>query len=257
MSTPKLISIVLITLIIGVALGYLGRSFTATTPTSVPELTGSDDAVVELAIDFLKTSPTFAFDGIEDSIEVGPIISTRDFPPSIFRLTIGFSSSQPGYGDRSGQVLAQVITDHEIDITINRKDRLSEEFEVVAATIDGVWDEMNQLSLIEQEWILESLVVDCQNIRLPDNDITIQFSKENALSGFGGCNNYFGQYEIGDRGEISFGQIASTLMACPEGEDQEFQYFRAIDEIVSFRIRADTLELSSQDGQTILEFRQA
>ena len=46
-------------------------------------------------------------------------------------------------------------------------------------------------------------------------------------------------------------------MACVEGEDQEFQYFRAIDEVVSFRVTADTLELSSQDGQTILEFRQA
>jgi hypothetical protein len=48
-----------------------------------------------------------------------------------------FESSHAGYGDRTGQVLAQVITPHAVDILVK-------EGSVELALMDGEWDMINQ-----------------------------------------------------------------------------------------------------------------
>jgi len=50
-------------------------------------------------------------------------------------LTYNFTSSHAGYGDRSGKVTAQVITEHSIKIVVV-------DGNVESAVIDGNWDEM-------------------------------------------------------------------------------------------------------------------
>jgi len=89
-----------------------------------------------IALEFLRHSPTFAFDGIEGSVKVLDIMAMESYPVQ-YAVTIAFECRQAGYGDRTGQVLAQVITPHEIRVVVSAG-------EVRSAVIDGEWDELNQ-----------------------------------------------------------------------------------------------------------------
>jgi hypothetical protein len=91
---------------------------------------------VEMAIMFLKKGPTFSFDGVPDSIEVIDVIAAESYPIQYF-ITIAFECSQAGYGDREGQILAQVITAHEIRIALS-------DSVIGSAIIDNSWDELIQ-----------------------------------------------------------------------------------------------------------------
>jgi heat shock protein HslJ len=54
----------------------------------------------------------------------------------------------------------------------------------------------------------------------PGTNVTVQFAEDKSLSGFGGCNSFFGPYELtGD--QIKIGPLGSTMMACETGMTQE------------------------------------
>jgi hypothetical protein len=71
-------------------------------------------------------------------------------------VTISFSCAQPGYGDRTGEVLAQVITEHTARVVVSSG-------EVRSAIIDETWDEFEQVDpandgILSVEEALELLV---------------------------------------------------------------------------------------------------
>lgn len=87
------------------------------------------------AREFLLGGPTFRFDGIEDSIKL--LSTSTGRAPDSWEFAYEFQCRQAGYGDRSGQMLAQVITDHRAQILV-------EQGKVVHAVLDGRWDELRQ-----------------------------------------------------------------------------------------------------------------
>ncbi len=54
----------------------------------------------------------------------------------------------------------------------------------------------------------------------PGTNVTLQFAEDNSLSGFSGCNGFFGPYELTGE-EIQIGPLGSTMMACENGMTQE------------------------------------
>lgn len=102
----------------------------------LPTGDASAEEAERIALEFLRRSPTFAFDGIDESVEVLDIVAMESYPVQ-YAVTIAFECRQAGYGDRTGQVLAQVITPHEIRVVVSAG-------EVRSAVIDGEWDELNQ-----------------------------------------------------------------------------------------------------------------
>ena len=97
-------------------------------------MTYGEEAAIRDAISFLKSSPTYRFDGIPDSISVE---SVERLAPGRWRITLQFECRHAGYGDRSGLILLPVITPHRIEIIIERG-------RVVEAVIDNLWDELHQ-----------------------------------------------------------------------------------------------------------------
>jgi len=77
----------------------------------------TEEGAAQVAIHFLRNGPTFRFDGIPESIDV---IETRilESHPVQYVITIEFECRHAGYGDRTGQILAQVITPHEMAVTV-------------------------------------------------------------------------------------------------------------------------------------------
>jgi len=91
---------------------------------------------IKIAKDFIVQAPTFKYDGISDTLNVTDVKMLESFPVQ-YIVTITFDSSHAGYGDREGQVLAQVITPHTAVVTVVNDN-------VISAILDDQWDELNQ-----------------------------------------------------------------------------------------------------------------
>ena len=84
--------------------------------------------------------------------------------------------------------------------------------------------------------------------------ITAQFGADGNVSGSGGCNNYNGSYTV-EGGSITFGMIASTMMACPEPQmGAEAAYLGALEKVNAWTVDGATLRLSGPGGQPVLVF---
>lgn len=98
----------------------------------------TEEEAQKLAENFVKKSPTFTFDGIEDTLRLK--VTLYPEIENSWQFVFQFESRQAGYGDRTGQILAQVITPHEAIITI-------EQGEVKSALMDNKWDMISQQML--------------------------------------------------------------------------------------------------------------
>jgi hypothetical protein len=105
--------------------------------------------------------------------------------------------------------------------------------------------------LLQGEWTLQTLrgVAPVASIPLPSLQIDL---KENRISGNGGCNNYFASIEHCSPTALSFSGIGATRMLCLS-ENIESAYFKALQEVVSYKIQENTLLLFDKQGEEILK----
>lgn len=105
-------------------------------------------------------------------------------------------------------------------------------------------------------WLLESLAgPDGETVpALPDREVTAEFS-DGALTGSGGCNNYFGSYTV-DGANLTIGQVGSTMMACmPEAiMQQETQFFANLQSAATYTIVDGQLQIADATGNVVLTF---
>lgn len=76
--------------------------------------------------------------------------------------------------------------------------------------------------------------------------------RDNAVTGFGGCNGYSGRIELAD-GMLRFSDLAVTQRACLEGMEIESRFLAALREANRYAIRGDTLRLL-RDDEDVLGF---
>ena len=90
--------------------------------------------VRQIAETWIRGAPNYSYDGSGLTI-----VNFTQLESSPLRdmLTYSFTSRDAGYGNRSGMVTAQVITDHTIRVTTADRN-------VESAVIDERWDEMGQ-----------------------------------------------------------------------------------------------------------------
>jgi hypothetical protein len=93
-----------------------------------------ESQIKALAESWIREAPTYKYDG--SGLGFVNYVQQESFPVRHI-LTYNFTSSHAGYGDRSGKVTDQVITEHSIKIVII-------DGTVDSAVIDEKWDEMGQ-----------------------------------------------------------------------------------------------------------------
>lgn len=122
----KLTQLVMVLVIIGtlVTAGCI-------TPENDGEATEAESK--EIARAFVENSPTYQFDGFDLSYNQTIVLRC----PYCWMFTFDFKSRHAGYGDRTGQVLAQVITPHTAEVTVINGTMTS-------AVLDGQWDMLTQ-----------------------------------------------------------------------------------------------------------------
>lgn len=78
-------------------------------------------------------------------------------------------------------------------------------------------------------------------------------SHEPHVSGSGGCNRVMGGFEL-DGDKLRFGHLASTMMACPTGMEQEQRFLQSLEQVERYRISGSHLELLDGAGAVIARF---
>ncbi|MBN1454739.1 MAG: hypothetical protein JW945_00585 [Methanomicrobia archaeon] len=92
----------------------------------------------EIARVFVENSPTYQYDGFD-------LRFNRSEPlrcPCCWLFVFEFTSRHAGYGNRTGQVLAQVITPHTAQVVVNQG-------AVTSATLDEQWDMLTQAQIAD------------------------------------------------------------------------------------------------------------
>ncbi|MFO8144046.1 MAG: META domain-containing protein [Dehalococcoidales bacterium] len=209
----------------------------------------TEEQAEQIAEEFVKNSPTFVFDGIEDTLEL-----VETLYPDIenaWQFVYEFDSQHAGYGDREGQVLAQVITPHQAIITV-------ENGQVVSAMIDEQWNMLTRTMIDYLEgvtWVLNSYAGEMGIYKaLEDVEATlICDGSEKQLSGFAGCNQYGAPYEIDGLNLAITGPIIHTDMACSSKiMEQEADYLRGLQAAENYEVNNDRLTITG--GDWTLEF---
>lgn len=83
----------------------------------------------------VKNSETYKFDGLAESLEYTGYDQLEC--NNCYRFRYEYDSSQTGYGNREGKLLAQVITHHVVLVSVENE-------QVTSIITDNKWDEINQ-----------------------------------------------------------------------------------------------------------------
>ena len=108
-------------------------------------------------------------------------------------------------------------------------------------------------------WQLEHLIEpNGETTSVKDGTIIDALFTKGQLSGSGGCNRYFGKFEISEESKLMVSPVGSTMMACSEIiNEQERRYFDSLAKVGGYRYdeEARLLTLSDQEGNSLLVFK--
>jgi putative lipoprotein len=106
--------------------------------------------------------------------------------------------------------------------------------------------------LYDRTWVAEEVAgVPAE----PGVTSSLQVAADGKVSGNAGCNGYFGSVII-DGAAMSFGNLGSTKIACPEpAMSQEDRLLGALDSTRGYRLQDGTLLLLDGGGATLVRFR--
>lgn len=103
------------------------------------------------------------------------------------------------------------------------------------------------------KWVLESVEGQKLEMKVPHNEIVMQFNDaEKRVTGMAGCNRFFGGYEI-DGNKLKFSHMGATRMTCPD-RDAEARFFKILENTDAFRIKEQQLALL-QKGRVLALFK--
>jgi heat shock protein HslJ len=179
----------------------------------------------------------------------------------IIRVTI---DSQDGTSyflirEEQGQIVVQLETmqwmgrlpkgNYSIDVLLNKQaaaHKSEAEFhltlEEIVSPAPEETEQKPDSELINTRWKL--IQVKGNEIETPEGGSDIYMilqSEANKVTGYAGCNNFFGEYEVSEN-SLHFHRLASTKRACPE-LDTESAFLAALDAAEEYRIEGEQLTL--------------
>ncbi|MBX7169586.1 MAG: META domain-containing protein [Pyrinomonadaceae bacterium] len=84
--------------------------------------------------------------------------------------------------------------------------------------------------------------------------ITLNISKNNKISGSGGCNGFWGSYLMGKSNKIKFTKIISNTMLCEEITDFENTFFHGLQNAKTAKIIKGKLFIENNEKGVVLVF---
>ena len=127
---------------------------------------------------------------------------------------------------------------------------------VAKATPSASFQSQQPTLLYQQHWVATE--INGFQVESSEKTPQIQFdSSSKRFSGSDGCNQIMGSFNTADD-HLSFGEIASTKMMCPDANSlTATQYQQALAKVTSYRASSQLLVLFDQNGQTLIAFKKA
>jgi len=127
---------------------------------------------------------------------------------------------------------------------------------LAACASDGTYSAAPQaeasFQLAGKEWVLVEL--NGQAVAESQRPATLNLTTDNKINGNGGCNRFFGNYEILPEKRIRFNGVGSTRMACAEGMQTEAAYLAVFNEADSYTLTGSTLSLDKGRTTALARF---
>ncbi|WAC01224.1 META domain-containing protein [Lacinutrix neustonica] len=113
-------------------------------------------------------------------------------------------------------------------------------------------DSVDQNNNSSQETLNGSFMVSDMNNTSSLENLTLNFEEtSNKVSGFSGCNRFFGDYTL-ENNTISFKDLASTKKMCLENENTlELKMMKALTETTNFRIKDNKIVLYNGEKELL------
>ena len=112
------------------------------------------------------------------------------------------------------------------------------------------------VEIVEKYWKLIEIrgqKVTAENFASKEPHLILK-SEDNRVNGNGGCNSFFGTYELqADVNRISFSQIGSTRMACLK-PTVEADFFNVLETVDNYTVKNDTLQLNKARMAPLAKF---
>jgi heat shock protein HslJ len=110
------------------------------------------------------------------------------------------------------------------------------------------------LRIEDKKWVITELRGNPIQSKESFKEASLQFEMETAtVSGNGSCNNIFGPYELKEGNQITFGNIATTMMACPEMELEKI-FLEVLGEVDNYSVTDSTLSLNKAKMAPLVRF---
>ncbi len=154
------------------------------------------------------------------------------------------------------------IADNTLDLQGLKGDGLHDTFyeiksDTVLTSFEGRYKLKKAFSnqLTDSIWYLSSvkdIIVGGSNGLKTDNPY-LKFGNDGNVSGKTSCNNFNGQFDVGEDGLVTISDLIMTRMACPDSE-LEKEYLDVLSQKINYRIDADTLTFMDTAGEIIAKF---
>lgn len=124
------------------------------------------------------------------------------------------------------------------------------------AITDNATSGKNSSEITEKYWKLIEIngqKVTAENFVTKEPHLILK-SEENRVNGNGGCNSFFGSYELDAKvNRISFSNMGSTKMACM-GANVEDDFFKVLGTVDNYTVKNDTLHLNKARMAPLAKF---
>ena len=124
---------------------------------------------------------------------------------------------------------------------------------MISLMVSACSSKENGRSLVGSWKLIAYGPVDSPTPAVPDVEAILTFGADGTLTGSSGCNELGGDYQVeGD--QIIFGEIVSTLIACPDLlMAQEDIMHQVLTDTASFNIEGNTLTITNNDMVLVFE----
>ena len=123
---------------------------------------------------------------------------------------------------------------------------------VLLVAVAGCKSSDNSLTLLRaKEWQLKSMTENGKVVKNPQQIPTLVFSDSSAVFGSAVCNRFFGTYDVGEKGKMTFKTRGATMMFCPDMPFEDAN-LKALNKVEQYTVTDQELQLKGKDQLLIV-----
>ncbi len=211
----------------------------ARTPIETPAQNGSQNSDVvipnwDVVENLIRAGSTYRYDGTVGSIKL--LSATADAADKNWVFTVEYETSHAGHGDRTGHMMAQVITRHTAIVTVT-------DGEITSAVCDNSWDMLKDSAIgvaqaDVQAWLGQEFNLPVgQTAAISGEDLAIRFVEvtSDSRSPKGSQTIWAGEAKC--RIQITYQRATSEVTLTEKGANNGFTRISLFQYALDFQLR--------------------